>query len=139
MDTTVKSPGLLAASSAPKAIAIPWLSVTLLFCLEMAFTAGYELLPQGAQAFARLGFHAGFFRMELSWAKLLGIVVLLAPMPPRLKEWAYAGFAINLVSALIAHLALGEGPQAWAASAVTSVLWGLSYFIWRRRQTTAGA
>lgn len=36
-----------------------------------------------------------FFRVELSWAKLLGVVLMLAPVPARLKEWAYAGFAIN--------------------------------------------
>jgi hypothetical protein len=28
----------------------------------------------------------------------------------RLKEWAYAGFAINLASALIAHLSVGRPP-----------------------------
>jgi hypothetical protein len=40
--------------------------------------------------------------VELAWAKLLGVVLLLAPVGSRLKEWAYAGFAITLVSALIA-------------------------------------
>ena len=38
-----------------------------------------------------------------------GVAALLVPMvPARLKEWAYAGFAITLVSALIAHLAVGD-------------------------------
>src|SRR5688572_28282666 len=31
--------------------------------------------------------------------------------PPRLKEWAYAGFIIVLVSALIAHPSVGDGPE----------------------------
>jgi hypothetical protein len=31
------------------------------------------------------------------------------PVPARLKEWAYAGFAINLASALIDHLSVGGG------------------------------
>ena len=106
---------------------------TALFCLEMSFTAYYELLrlPEAAQAFTRLGFPA-YFRVELSWAKLLGVAVLLAPRPARLKEWAYTGFAINLASALIAYLSVGDGPEAWGPSAATSVLWGLSYFFWRR-------
>src|SRR5580704_3603155 len=56
--------------------------VTTLFCLEMSFTAYYELLPQGAQAFARLGFSANDFRIELSLAKLLGVAALLLPMVP---------------------------------------------------------
>jgi putative oxidoreductase len=118
-------------------ITIAYWIFTALFCLEMMFTAYYELmvLPQAAQAFARLGFPAGFFRVELSWAKVLGVAALILPMVPgRLKEWAYAGFAINLVSALIAHIAHGDGPQALAPSSLTSVLWVLSYFFWRRRQ-----
>ena len=111
---------------------------TALFCLEMSFTAYYELLPQGAEAFARLGFPASYFRMELSLAKVAGVVALLVPMvPARLKEWAYAGFAINLVSALITHLALGQGPRSWSPSAITSVLWALSYFFWRRLEARA--
>ena len=108
---------------------------TALFCLEMSFTAYYELLPQGAEAFTRLGFPASYFRVELSLAKVAGVVALLIPMvPARLKEWAYAGFAINLISALITHLSLGQGPRSWSPSAITSVLWGLSYFFWRRLQ-----
>jgi len=47
-----------------------------------------------------------------------------------------AGFAINLVSALIAHFSMGDGPEALAPSAATSVLWGLSYVLWRRLQAT---
>jgi hypothetical protein len=108
--------------------------VTALFCLQIAFTAYAQLrLPQVAEAFARLGFPA-YFRVELAWAKLLGVVLLLAPVPARLKEWAYAGFAITLGSALIAHLSIGEGPEAWGWAAGTAVLWALSYFFWRRLQ-----
>jgi hypothetical protein len=61
--------------------------------------------------------------VELSWATLLGVVLLLAPVPARLKEWAYAGFAITLGSALIAHFSVGDGPEAWGWAA-TGVLWG---------------
>ena len=105
---------------------------TVLLCLEMGFTAYAQLkLPQVAEAFVRFGFPA-YFRIELACAKLLGIVMLLAPVPARLKEWAYAGFAITLVSALIAHLAVGDGPLAWGWAAGTSVLWCISYFSWSK-------
>ncbi len=115
-----------------RGIVIGFRIVTALFCLQMGFTAYAELrLPQVAQAFAHLGF-PGYFREELSWAKLLGVALLLAPAPARVKEWAYAGFAIDLVSAVIAHLAVGDGPEAWGWAAGTGVLWGLSYFFWRR-------
>lgn len=67
---------------------------------------------------------------------MLGVLALLAPVSARLKEWACAGFAINLASALIAHLSMGDGPEAWGPSAGTSVVWGLSYFFWHRLQAT---
>jgi hypothetical protein len=119
-----------------KGIVIGFWIVTTLFCLQIGFTAYAQLrLPQVAEAFTHLGF-PGYFRVELSWAKLLGVVLLLAPVPARLKEWAYAGFAIILVSALIAHVAVGDGPEAWGFAAGTTVLWGLSYFLWRRLDAT---
>ena len=108
--------------------------VTALFCLQMGFTAYAELrLPEVAEAFTHLGF-PGYFRVELSLAKLVVVVLLLAPVPARLKEWAYAGFAIDLGSALIAHISVGDGPEAWGWAAATAVLWALSYLLWRRLQ-----
>lgn len=138
MESTMQKPALVVGgTTTPTARTIVYWIVTALFCLEMGFTAWYMLavLPAGAQAIARLGFPP-YFRVELAWAKFIGVVVLLAPVPPRLKEWAYAGFAINLASALIAHFSMGDGPDALVPSATTSVLWALSYFFWRRRQAT---
>jgi hypothetical protein len=116
----------------PKGIVISFWTATALFCLQIGFTAYAQLrLPQVAEAFTHLGF-PDYFRVELSLAKLLGVVLLLAPVTARLKEWAYAGFAITLGSALVAHLSVGDGPEAWGWAAGTGVLWGLSYFFWRR-------
>jgi hypothetical protein len=135
METTLQRPAFVAAKTrartSPKAMTIVYWIVTTLFCLQMSFTAYAQLrLPQVADAFTHLGF-PGYFRVELSWAKLLGVVLMLAPVPARLKEWAYAGFAINLASALIAHLSMGDGPEAWSPAAATCILWGVSYFVWR--------
>jgi hypothetical protein len=133
MESTLQKPALV-GKAMPKAETIVYWSATALFCLQMAFTAYAQLqLPQVAEAFTHLGFPP-YFRVELSWAKLAGVVVLLAPLPARLKEWAYAGFAITLGSALIAHLAVGDGPEQWSWAAVTAVLWGLSYVSWRLLQ-----
>jgi len=119
-----------------KGIVIGFWLATVLLCVQMCFNAYAQLrLPQVAEAFTHLGF-PGYFRVELAWAKLFGVVVLLTPVPPRLKEWAYAGFAINLGSALIAHVSVGDGPEAWSWAAMTAVLWGLSYFFWRRLEAT---
>jgi hypothetical protein len=131
MESTLRNPALDARATSKVTMIFYWI-VTALFCLQMAFTAYAQLrLPQVAQAFTHLGFPS-YFRVELSWAKFLGILALLAPVPARLKEWAYAGFAITLVSALIAHVSVGDGPQAWSFAAGTSVLWVLSYVLWRR-------
>ena len=134
MESTQQKPALVGAKTTRKARTIVYWLVTALFCLQISFTAYAQLrLPQVAEAFTHLGFPA-YFRVELSWAKLVGVVLLLVPVPPRLKEWAYAGFAITLGSALIAHLSVGDGPEAWGFAAATSLLWGLSYFFWRRVQ-----
>lgn len=140
MESTMNNRALVAGQSASKSIVIVFWIVTAIFCLEMTFTAYFELLmlPQAAEAFTRLGFPAGFFRVELSWAKVAGVIALLLPMvPARLKEWAYAGFAINLVSALIAHTCIHDRPAAFVPSSITSVLWIYSYYLWRRMNSTA--
>jgi hypothetical protein len=120
-----------------KGMVVGFWAVTALFCLQIGFTAYAQLnLPVVAEAFAHLGF-PDYFRVELAWAKLLGVVLLLAPVSARLKEWAYAGFAITLGSALIAHFSVGDGPEAWGWAAGTVVLWALSYFSWHRMQAAS--
>jgi len=133
MESTLQNPALVERTT-PKARTIVYWILTALFCLQIGFTAYAQLrFPQVSEAFTHLGFPA-WFRVELSWAKFVGVVLLLAPVPARLKEWAYAGFAITLGSALIAHFSVGDGPEAWGWAAATSVLWVLSYFFWRRLQ-----
>jgi hypothetical protein len=138
MNTTLESSGAVSSMDLSvlrsKGIVVGFWSVTALFCLQIGFTAYAQLsLPQVAEAFTRLGF-PDYFRVELAWAKLLGVGVLLAPVSARLKEWAYAGFGFTLGSALIAHFAVGDGPEAWAFAAGTGVLWGVSYYLWHRLQ-----
>src|SRR3954451_22013758 len=97
-----------------------WIA-TSLFALQMGFTAYAQLrIPQVAEAFTHLGFPS-YFRVELSWLKLVGILVLLLPGTGRLKEWAYAGFAITLGSALIAHVSVGDTVAQWSWAAGTAV------------------
>jgi hypothetical protein len=134
MESTLPKPAIAGAMTSANATTILYWIATALFCLQMGFTAYAQLsLPPVADMFRHLGY-PDYFRVELSWAKLLGVVLLLAPVPAWLKEWAYAGFAITLGSALIAHFALGDGPEVWSWAAGTSVLWAISYFLWRRLQ-----
>jgi hypothetical protein len=134
MESTLQNAAFVAGKISPRAKTIIYWSVTALFCLQVGFTAYAQLrLPQVAEAFTHLGFPA-YFRVELALAKFLGILLLVAPVPARLKEWAYAGFAIVLASALVAHFSVGDAPQAWGWAAGTGVLWTLSYALWRRLQ-----
>jgi hypothetical protein len=132
MELTMNEAAMNMTGSNRKIIAISYWFVTAIFCLQMGFTAYAQLhIPQVAQEFARLGF-PDYFRIELTWAKFVGILLLLAPAPVWLKEWAYAGFSITLVSALIAHFSMGEGVQSWMWAAGTGVLLALSYLLWWR-------
>ena len=120
---------------APRWLVVTFWIATGLFCLEMLFTAWWELamVQQSVPRFAQLGFMSNAFRLELSWAKVIGVLILLLPMlPARAKEWAYCGFAINLVSAVIAHAAIHDVPASFVPSSITSVLWVTSYWSWRR-------
>lgn len=80
-----------------------WTATTLIFLFEgvmPALTGHTELAKQGV---AHLGF-PDYFRIELNILKVLGSIALILPMvPARIKEWAYFGFAINMLSAFIAH------------------------------------
>lgn len=113
--------------------------VTAIFCSLISFTAYAEMrYPDVVREFTRLGFSAAYFREELSWAKVIGVVALVAPLPARLKEWAYAGFAINLISALIAHFAMGDAPAAWGWAAGMLALVVASYVLgWTSMQKSA--
>jgi len=133
MEATLTRGGLGAKPKTFSRWAVAHLIVTGLFCLQMTFTAYAQLrLPEVAEAFRHLGF-PDYFRVELSWAKLLGVALLLLPVPARVKEWVYAGFAIDLVSAWIAHVCSGDGAQAWGWAAATLVLAAASYVLWRGR------
>jgi hypothetical protein len=50
-----------------------------------------------------------YLRIELSVFKILGLIVLVLPQfSIRMKEWAYAGFGITLISAIVAHYSSGD-------------------------------
>jgi hypothetical protein len=71
--------------------------------------------PVGPEVYRREGafHHLGlpdYFRVELTVAKILGLLALLIPnIPHKIKEFAYFGFAITLVSASFAHFSSGDG------------------------------
>lgn len=88
-------------------------TMTGIVALMMIFSAAmYMTNPEIAANFAKMGFQ-DFFRVELAIAKVIGAIVLLIPMfPTRIREWAFAGFAITFISAFIAHISVGDPTSA---------------------------
>ena len=83
--------------------------------------------------FTHLGFPS-YFRVELGVAKILGVITLLLPMlPKKLKEAAYVGFAINIISATIAHIASGDGASTALLPSVAFVILSVSYIYFQKR------
>ena len=84
------------------------LAVMLFSIINFVFNDHFPF-PNGPEgAFVHLGFPP-YFKVELTIAKILGVLALVIPaVPVKVKEFAYAGFAITLVSAAIAHFGRGD-------------------------------
>lgn len=55
----------------------------------------------------RLGYPLYMLSILGVW-KILGVIVLLLPRRPLLKEWAYAGFFFAMTGAAISHIVMKE-------------------------------
>jgi hypothetical protein len=114
---------------------IYWIS-TAIVALMMAFSAfAYLTQEEIKQGFVHLGF-PDYFRVELAVAKLLGAVVLLVPLAPKFKEWAYVGFAITFISAFIAHTALADPISNRIGPVIAFGLLAVSYGSFHQLQKT---
>ena len=88
-------------------IATIWLS------LGMVSTGVVQLLklkgdgPGSLDSMTHLGYPA-YFVTILGISKILGVVALLIPKFPLLKEWAYAGFFFMMSGAIFTHIAAGN-------------------------------
>lgn len=110
-----------------------WIS-TGLVALMMGYSV-YAYLTQAAleQAFQHLGYPS-YFRVELAVAKLVGVILLLAPVPARLKEWVYAGFTIVFISAFVAHTISGDPVMVRIMPVIFLMLLLVSYFTYQKLQ-----
>ena len=106
--------------------------ITAIVGLMMMFS-GYSYLTKDAMAaaFTHLGYPS-YFRVELAIMKIIGVVLLLVKVPPRLREWTYAGFAFTFVSAFIAHTASGDAVNYRVMPLLFLVLLAVSYFLYHR-------
>lgn len=85
---------------------IYWTSTSIVAAVMLWSGFNFALIEKGA--FAHFGL-PDWFRIELTIAKIFGALVLLIPgIPHKMKEFAYFGFALTLISAPIAHLSSGD-------------------------------
>lgn len=116
---------------------IYWISTSLVAAVMLWSAINFSLNPEMREAFAHLGL-PNWFRVELSIAKLLGVLALLVPFTPHeLRDAAYAGFAITIVSAVIAHSASGDGAWRSLEPLLFLVLLAVSYVYGHERREHA--
>jgi hypothetical protein len=83
---------------------IYWVSTGFIFLFDTVMPALTSHLPLAVESIKHLGY-PDYFRIQLTIFKVIGGLLLVTPkVPARFKEWAYVGFAINFLSASIAHL-----------------------------------
>ncbi len=106
-----------------------WLT-TGLFCAVLGFSGFAHLshLEAMVETMTRFGYPL-YFMTIIGSAKLLGVTALLAPGRPLLKEWAYAGFAFNLLGATASHASTGDPLSEAIRPAAVLVLGAASYLL----------
>lgn len=94
----------------------------------------FGLVPneENLKVFMSLGYPA-YIVPFLSAAKLLGLIVIFIPKYPRLKEWAYAGIAFDIIGAGYSIIAAGQ-PFTHVIFPVLALLFLFgSYFLYHKR------
>lgn len=87
---------------------IYWTSTLLLSFAMLGGGLGQLFRTQAnIDVITHLGYPVYFLSILGTW-KILGVVTLLIPKFPLLKEWAYAGFFFAMTSAAISHMASGD-------------------------------
>lgn len=109
-----------------------WTTTILISAMMLSSGIMYFTAAQVKEGFIHLGY-PDYFRVELGIAKLLGVAALLLPAARgRIKEWAYFGFFITFVSALIAHISSGDPASKWAGVFVAMALLISSYLSYQK-------
>jgi uncharacterized membrane protein YphA (DoxX/SURF4 family) len=89
-----------------------WVSTGIIAALSLFAAFTYlSGSPQAVEGFKLVGYPQQL-RILLGIAKLLGVIALLVPSWPRLKEWAYAGFTFAWIAATVAHYLAGQRSEA---------------------------
>ena len=75
----------------------------------------------------RLGYPV-YFVIILGFCKILGVVAVLIPKFPLLKEWAYAGFFFMMSGAVFTHIAAQNSISEMFPSLLLLILTAVSWY-----------
>jgi len=116
-----------------------WVATGLLAAM-LGIGAVYDAIsaPEAVEHVTRIGYPA-YIVPFLGVAKLLGVIAILVPGYPRVKEWAYAGIFYDLLGAFYSHIAFGDGPDMWAGFIIGFILIAVSYIYYHKLQRPAFA
>jgi DoxX-like family len=112
---------------------IYWISTVLILAM-MLWSAISSLTdnPQGVKIMSDLGYPA-YLGHFLAVAKVLAIIASLVPGFPKLKEWAYAGLAFDMIGAMYSMYAVGEPASKWAFMLVFIAVLFCSYIFYHKK------
>ena len=107
---------------------IYWIA-TIWLALGMLSTGIVQLfkLQADVDAMTRLGYPSYLLTILGIW-KILGVIALLIPKFPRLKEWAYAGFFFAMSGAVISHIVSGDSVKEIFPSLLLLILTVVSWY-----------
>ncbi|MEP6647198.1 MAG: DoxX family protein [Saprospiraceae bacterium] len=110
---------------------IYWIA-TLWLALGMIVTGVVQLLKQkagggGVDTIIHLGYPIYFLTILGVW-KILGVIAVLIPKFPLVKEWTYAGFFFVMTGAIISHLVVGDEAKEYFGPALLLILTILSWY-----------
>lgn len=112
---------------------------TVLLSASMLMSAYFELSGDvtAQEGMIHLGYPV-YLNYILGVAKILGVIAVWQTIYPTLKEWAYAGFTIDLVGAVVSILAVGD-PFSMTVPALINMLFLIvSYIAYRKLQADRG-
>lgn len=107
---------------------IYWIS-TIWLSLGMASTGVVQIsqMKDEVQKMSLLGYPSYFLVIIGGW-KLLGVIVVLIPKYPLIKEWAYAGFIFVMTGAIFSHLAVRDEAIEYFGPVLLVVLTIVSWY-----------
>ena len=85
------------------------------------------LAPPGVYGITHLGYPIYLLTILGVW-KILGVVAVLIPKFPLLKEWAYAGFFFAMSGAVFSHIAMSDPAKEFFPSLLLLVLTVISWY-----------